>query len=105
LIPDLYSPLRQFCRSGFAIQEARLSEQLSEKQIRRSCRLQKADRDFKLVDDYLYMQKPRFEDRLNIISYYQDRSFFIPAFSLQTLRCQRKKLSGVWLRLRSPYLD
>ena len=44
-----------------------------------------ADREFKTVDDYLYMQKLRFEDRLNIVTDYRDRSFFIPAFSLQML--------------------
>ena len=45
----------------------------------------RADREFKVVDDYLYMQKLRFEDRLNIATDYRDRSFFIPAFSLQML--------------------
>ena len=44
-----------------------------------------ADREFKTVDDYLYMQKLRFEDRLSIVTDYRDRSFFIPAFSLQML--------------------
>ena len=45
----------------------------------------RADREFKVVDDYLYMQKLRFEDRLSIVTDYRDRSFFIPAFSLQML--------------------
>lgn len=44
-----------------------------------------ADREFRTVDDYLYMQKLRFEDQLCVITDYRDRDFFLPAFSIQML--------------------
>ena len=45
----------------------------------------RADREFNTVDHYLYMQKQRFEDQLTIVTDYQDRNFFLPAFSVQIL--------------------
>jgi sensor histidine kinase YesM len=45
----------------------------------------RADREFHTVDNYLYMQKQRFEDQLTVVTEYQDVSFFLPAFSVQIL--------------------
>ena len=45
----------------------------------------RADQEFDTVDHYLYMQKQRFEDQLTIVTDYQDRNFFLPAFSVQIL--------------------
>ena len=44
-----------------------------------------AEREFKTVENYLYMQKMRFEDQLCIVTDLRDTEFFLPAFSLQTL--------------------
>lgn len=45
----------------------------------------RAEREFKTVDHYLYMQKMRFEDQLCIVTDYRDTGFLLPSFSVQTL--------------------
>ncbi len=45
----------------------------------------RAEREFEVVDDYLYLLKLRFEDRLTIEKDYQDKDFSLPPFSIQIL--------------------
>lgn len=45
----------------------------------------RAEREFKTVDNYLYMQKLRFEDQLCVVTDYRDTGFLLPSFSVQTL--------------------
>lgn len=42
-------------------------------------------REIETVDNYLYMEKLRFEDKLEIICDYKDKSFLIPSCSLQII--------------------
>ncbi len=45
----------------------------------------RADREFETVENYLYMEKRRFEDQLSIVTDLRDKNFFLPAFSVQML--------------------
>lgn len=45
----------------------------------------RADREFDTVDNYLYMEKERFGEKLKVETEYNDRDFLLPPFSVQTL--------------------
>ncbi len=45
----------------------------------------RAEREFKTVEDYLFMEKERFGENLTVVSDLQDQDFYLPAFSVQIL--------------------
>ena len=45
----------------------------------------RAEREFSAVEDYLYMEKERFGEELEVVLDVQDRDFFLPTFTVQTL--------------------
>ena len=45
----------------------------------------RAEREFKTVEDYLFMEKERFGEKLTVVTELSDQDFFLPAFSVQIL--------------------